>query len=137
MYIEFSENNGKLMDGDIMFLPGQREKYFEPFKDENDYKNDNDNDPPQPQNNHQGETDKEDRIDEYFDDLDLEDEYDDVDKRQRVIKLLRKLEDKENIDENEEFEDGDIAENEVLKSTFSRWSTPIPYVLSNTLSASM
>lgn len=137
MYIEFSENNGKLMDGDIMFLPDQREKYFEPFKDENDYKNDNDNDPPQPQNNHQGETDKEDRIDEYFDDLDLEDEYDDVDKRQRVIKLLRKLEDRENIDENEEFEDGDIAENEVLKSTFSRWSTPIPYVLSNTLSASM
>lgn len=125
------------MDGDIMFLPDQREKYFEPFKDENDYKNDNDNDPPQPQNNHQGETDKEDRIDEYFDDLDLEDEYDDVDKRQRVIKLLRKLEDRENIDENEEFEDGDIAENEVLKSTFSRWSTPIPYVLSNTLSASM
>ena len=124
------------MDGDIMFLPGQREKYFKPSKDENDYKNDYGDDPPLPQNNHQGEKDKEDRNDEYFDDLDLEDEYDGFDKQQREIKLLRKFEDRENIDDNNE-EDEDIAENEVLKSALSRWPTPIPYILSNTLSASM
>ena len=43
MTIVFIENNGRLLDGDIMFLPGQREKYFQdppttgepfPFKDE-------------------------------------------------------------------------------------------------------
>ena len=137
MDIEFSENNGKLMDGDIMFLPGQREKYFEPPKDENDYKNYNGDDPPQPQNNQQGGKYKEDISDEDFDELDLEDEYDIAYKRQRERELLRELEDRENMDDNKEFKDGEIAENEVLKSALSRWPTPIPYVLSNTLSTSM
>lgn len=93
MDIESSENNGKLMDGDIMFLPGQREKYFEPPKDENDYKNYNGDDPPQSQNNQQGGKYKEDISDEDFDELDLEDEYDIAHKRQRERELLRELED--------------------------------------------
>ena len=120
-----------------MFLPGQREKYFEPSKDENDYKNDDGDDPRQPQNNHQGGKYKEDINDEYFDQLDSEDEYDIANKRERERELLRELEDKENMDDNKEFKDGEIAENEVLKSALSRWPTPIPYVLSNTLLAGM
>ena len=51
----FLENDGHLQDGDIMFLPGQREKYFEP-----------------PQNYHDHET--EDDIDD-ADDVDTDDDY--------------------------------------------------------------
>ena len=51
----FLENDGLLQDGDIMLLPGQRKKYFEP-----------------PQNYHDHET--EDDIDD-ADDVDIDDDY--------------------------------------------------------------
>ena len=40
------------MDGDIMFLPGQREKYFDPTQSEKNHEND----PPHPQNKNHHDT---------------------------------------------------------------------------------
>ena len=95
------------MDGDIMFLTGQREKYFDHPQSEKNHAND----PPQPQNkNHQDTKYKE---------------------------LIMELEDKEKKNDDDANEDEDVGQNEVLKNPMTRWPTPIPYVLSNTLPSSM
>ena len=95
------------MDGDNMFLSGQREKYFDPTQSEKNHEND----PPQPQNkNHHDTKNKE---------------------------LIMELEENKNKNDDNTNEDEDVGQNEVLKNPMTRWPAPIPYVLSNTLPSSM
>ena len=144
-----------------MFLPGQREKYFEPPQNYNSSADDNendddddddddddfddeleDNDPPQNKQLHRSKKDAkndeelEGDIDEELDDGKRLQEEEDVpnirDMNQREkLRLLEELE-KEIHSEREGLE----QENEVLKSSGSRWPVPIPYFLESSLSSS-
>ena len=142
-----------------MFLPGQREKYFEPpqnyrssqYGNENDDDDDDDDDdnhddnddeehgPPQNSQLHRSKKNAEDDneyFDEEFEDDDKQQQKEevpnisDMDQREKS-RFLKELENEIDL-EDEELE----QENEVLKSSSSRWPVPIPYFLDSSLSSS-
>ena len=145
-----------------MFLPGQREKYFEPPQNYNSSADDNendddedddddddddddepeDNDPPQNNQLHRSKKDAKndeqlegDIGEELKDGKRLQEDEDlpnihDMNQRER-LRLLEELEN-EIHSEREDLE----QENEVLKSSGSRWPVPIPYILERSLSSS-